>query len=213
MPRSLMVSKQKLEEATFFLSSMDDERDLDHFLFKLSAFLTACHSVVDVMLYDFAERFDLRLTREDWIGPHEFDIASRVMGNTAAQEFLTWWRRSVDELNKDQESPWRFRNILTHRGYPKVIVTVIASSTWGSFPRVDESIYSSARASGSTSGTVTVEVQGLPAENGLPAGTTVSWRGNFTFEEITGVGAVEACRRLHKALRSLVSEAERRYWK
>jgi hypothetical protein len=117
--RPEMQSKDKLAEAAYFLEALSKNAPrTDEFNYNLSAFLGATQSVVDVMLYDFVEKFDLGFNRDDKVTPRDFFVASKAKGSAGALEFLDWWRRKVGGL---EASPlWDTRHFIVHRGYPKM---------------------------------------------------------------------------------------------
>lgn len=115
-----MDSKNKLEEVRYFLNKLRlTAQDGDEFMYILSAFLSAWRSVFDVMLYDYAERYSLGLTREDRITDHEFEIAAKALNHTEALRFIRWWRQQRSVLK--QNPLWKKRTIVIHRGYPPAI--------------------------------------------------------------------------------------------
>jgi len=118
-----MESRKKLEEAHYFLDKLRAvAQNSDEFMYMLSAFLNAWRSVLDVMLYDYAEKYSLGLTREDRITDHEFGIAAKVLNCTGALHFLRWWRQQRSSF---QRNPlWRKRILVVHRGYPPITQTL-----------------------------------------------------------------------------------------
>jgi len=79
-----MDTRDKLEEAQYFLNSLRDEEDPNRFNYNLSAFLGAWRSVLDIMLYDLAEVWTLGLTREDRITDNEFSVAAKALNYSDA---------------------------------------------------------------------------------------------------------------------------------
>jgi hypothetical protein len=114
-------TRSKLEEARHFLKEFirtQKEPDTYKPYFNLSAFLSAWRSVLDVMLYDFAEYYTIGLNREDKMYPRDFWLVSKVQSKKQALEFLDWWNKKRAKLEKNEL--WRMRHIIVHRGYPEI---------------------------------------------------------------------------------------------
>jgi len=115
-----MEARNKLQEADYFLGMLRrTPQDRDAFMYNLSAFLNAWRSVLDVMLYDYAEKYCLGLTREDRVSDHEFEIAAKALNNAEALRFIKWWRQQRGRLI--QNPLWKKRTVVVHRGYPPTI--------------------------------------------------------------------------------------------
>ena len=80
-----------------------------------SAFLAAWRSVLDVLLYDAAFRFNLGFTLDDKIKEWQFKWAANKEENRKAICFLNWWSQKRSSLNK--LSIWKDRDVFLHRGY------------------------------------------------------------------------------------------------
>lgn len=116
-----MQSTDKLAEAEYFLRALLRIEDkMDEFDYNLSAFLGASHSVMDIMLYDFDELFDLGFSRSEKFTPRDFQVASRAMGKSEALRFLEWWNAKTKALAKNPI--WLKRHFIVHRGYPEMEV-------------------------------------------------------------------------------------------
>jgi hypothetical protein len=115
-----MQAAKKLDEARFFLDWLSrtpqDTTHADEFMYILSAFLNSWKSVLDVLLYDYAEKFSLGLSREERITDRDFEVAARALQNTQASSFVHWWRQQLSLLS--QNPLWTKRKIIVHRGYP-----------------------------------------------------------------------------------------------
>jgi len=116
-----MDTRNKLEEANYFLeqilkleSSIPIKRKW--FSYNLSAFLSAWKSVLDIMLYDFAEFYSMGLSRDDLIRPDVFCIVAKAKNNRKAMKFFKWWRKQQKKLSNNDL--WRMRHLVVHRGYP-----------------------------------------------------------------------------------------------
>lgn len=125
-----METRKKLEEARFFLEKFQKsvsgvaEKESSYYL---SAFLSAWRSVLDVMLYDFAEYYSLGLTRQDKVSSDEFSIVAKAQRNDKALVFLKWWAKKIQKLSKNKL--WKMRHIIIHRGYPKIMHQVYVPET------------------------------------------------------------------------------------
>jgi len=116
-----MEAEKKIREAEYFLNQLNNiPQDSDEFIYNLSAFLTAWRSVLDIILYDYAEKFNLGLTREEKVTDRDFEVAARALQHTQALQFIKWWR---DQCNRIARDPllgklWKIRVKIVHRGYP-----------------------------------------------------------------------------------------------
>lgn len=121
--RSKMDTRSKLKETQYFLATLiETQHDSEEGYYNLSAFLSAWRSVLDVMLYDFAEHYSIGLTREDKMMSHDFWIVAKARKNTQALDFYKWWSKKIRKLS---ENPlWSMRHVVVHRGYPEIIQTV-----------------------------------------------------------------------------------------
>jgi hypothetical protein len=197
-----MVSKRKLAEARYFFGGLKGEQDPETFYYKLSAFLNACHSVMDIMIYDFVERQGLGITRDDYLDRASFELVAKSHKVEQEVMFSKWLKEKLDELSR--YPIWNMRKVVTHRGYPNVTQETIylSVSVYGSM-----GIGFSATPS-STSGTITAF--GPP-----PSGSNVSenqTRTVFKLEEAGSREVGEVCGELYELLAGIVSEAEKRFW-
>ena len=114
--RENMHSQKKYKECVFFFKKLErfDEDDIE-WDFYYSAFLAAWRSVLDVLLYDAAFRFNLGFTINDKIREWQFQWAAKKEENVNALSFLSWWSRKRSSLNK--LSIWEDRDVFLHRGY------------------------------------------------------------------------------------------------
>ena len=128
-----MEVDEKLNETSYFLNLLQQNpQDRDHakeFMYVLSAFLNAWRSVLDVLLYDYAEIFSLGLSREERINDRDFEVAARALNNSQAQSFIQWWKQQLSILG--QNPLWLKRKVIVHRGYPPTMhhYTVIVSDS------------------------------------------------------------------------------------
>ena len=128
-----MQSEEKLREARYFLDKLrtmpEDTEHEREYMYLLSAFLNSWRSVMDVMLYDYAEKFSLGFTRQERITDRDFKVAARVLNHTQAKRFIQWWEQKRGKLM--QNPLWTKRTMIVHRGYPetkKVYTLFIAES-------------------------------------------------------------------------------------
>jgi hypothetical protein len=122
-------ARSKIKEAEHFLHEMRDaEKALreDLFRYNLSAFLAAWRSVPDFVLYDYAEKNLLGISREDeerTLIANQFKIAanvvSRLEGNDEPSRFLQWWTKRCNAIYSEHRIVDK-RNYTIHKGYPKV---------------------------------------------------------------------------------------------
>lgn len=108
-------AKDKLMESAFFLNELENSLGVEaRFRYYLSAFLTATYSVLDILLYDFAEKLGFPFTREEFVGERDFFVASKVSGSKEGIEFLRWLQRQKAALAKNPL--WEKRKFTVHRG-------------------------------------------------------------------------------------------------
>ncbi|MGA3109913.1 MAG: hypothetical protein ABSD99_10795 [Candidatus Bathyarchaeia archaeon] len=106
-------AKEKIEEASYFLRRLNRVRP-GVIGYYLSAFLSAWRSVLDVLLFDFAQMYSLGFDSKDRVDDEGFEIAARAMKQKEALRFLAWWRRQLEHVSN---SPlYRARNMIIHRG-------------------------------------------------------------------------------------------------
>lgn len=114
-----MDTRNKLSETAYFLDVLiQKQSDEKQFMYNLSAFLSAWKSVLDVMLYDFAEYYSMGLNREDKIMGHDFWIVAKAQKHREALQFVQWWKQKVGILSNNPL--WKMRHTIVHRGYPEV---------------------------------------------------------------------------------------------
>lgn len=203
-----MEAQNKLQEAQYFLRELSNaSQDTDEFIYKMSAFLSAWRSVFDILLYDYAEKFSLGLTREDKISDYQFEIAIKAFKRYAsvraakALKFLHWWRQKRSELA--QNPLWKTRTIIVHRGYPptmRVIRLYIAESL----------AFSS-----------TLSVSGTPTPNAIPTdyaspappSTQTSTRRviETRFKDFPNNSILDTCEQAFNLMKKIVEEAKRSF--
>lgn len=155
---SAIEAREKLTEAKYFLDQMMrlDFMGLNTGIFKdrefgynLDGFLVAWHSVLDVLRYDFAEKFSLGITRQERVPHRNYlkHLADALAGKnprefSEAAAFYEWMNRQEDELLKRHSLLLEKRHIVVHRGTVKtgvkedltewaVNVSASGSSTYG----------------------------------------------------------------------------------
>lgn len=115
-----MHSEGKLAEAKYFLDLLrvapQDPTHEKEFMYEVSAFLSSWRSVIDVILYDYAEKFNFGFSRDEGITVRDFEVAARVTRNNIATEFIEWLNQQTGSLSNNPL--WRKRNVIVHRGYP-----------------------------------------------------------------------------------------------
>ncbi len=207
-PQKQMGAKAKIEEANYFLQELRRaNQNVFHYYF--SAFLSAWRSVLDVMLFDFAQMYSLGFDDNARINDEGFEIAARATKQREALRFITWWRQQRQRISK---SPlYRARNNLVHRG--------VSPLTY-SFPLVPDS---------SLPPPNSLVVKTLPvlvrfrkhgillsgnAINGLKIPDTArkGIKSEFVFEDFPTRNAVDVCKEAFDKMNGIVNIATRRYW-
>jgi hypothetical protein len=122
-------ARSKIKEAQHFLGEMRHAQELlreDLFRYSLSAFLAAWRSVPEFVLYDYAEKNSLGISREDeerMLVANQFKIAANVImrleSNTEPLRFMQWWLQRCNAIYREHGIVDK-RNYTIHKGYPKV---------------------------------------------------------------------------------------------
>jgi hypothetical protein len=189
-----MDTKTKLEEAKFFLDALTEtQAEMEKFNYNLSAFLNAWRSVLDVMLYDFVERYPLGLTREDKVTDRDFWVAANARNLEEALRFIEWWRRKQGVLKNNPL--WENRIITTHRGYPEVAqYRVYATGSGGNSTTI--------------SGNFAVSTE-IPHQGAIPTAFTPTPDPRFV--DFPNQSIVGLCTRAVNEMEGIVQEAEREF--
>lgn len=119
----------KLQEAQYFLDQMRSHSGgTQDFMFKLSAFLSAARSVMDLLLYDYGIQYGL-FTINDKIYPDDFQRLAQ--GNSMATSFYIWWSQKRDYLATHQIGGFlsEKRHIVVHRGQPAMAWSLVLAET------------------------------------------------------------------------------------
>lgn len=95
-----MVTKRKLAEASYFLDELKNELEPDKFNYKLSAFLSASHSVMDIIIYDFVEMRGMGITRHDWLDGQRFELVAKSHNVPQELEFSKWMKEKNSALSR-----------------------------------------------------------------------------------------------------------------
>ena len=115
-----MTVQDKTKETSFFLSKLQatDYRSNEklHYLF---AFLASARGILEnVILYDYASKYGLPMTLNDYLNAQAF--RSAATGNSLALNFIQWYDQTV--INLRSNPYWTAlgekRNIVFHRGTP-----------------------------------------------------------------------------------------------
>jgi len=188
-----MEAREKLQEAGYFLFQLKQfaDKEIDFFNYSLSAFLGAWTSVPDIMLYDFAEKYSLGLTREDYVTEKEFRLAAKVLNRQEAIDFAEWLDKRISELRKDHSILFRKRIEVVHRGYP------LTTRTYAVNP----------------SGSARIPITSVtPAP---PSQATVQWNVEIKtyFQERPNESVIDICQRAYRDMEILVQDAKYEVWK
>ena len=212
-----MDTRSKLSETNYFLNNLPNvQNNPDEFYYNLSAFLTAWRSVLDVMLYDFAEHFNLRFTREDEMTVRDFTLAARILRNNEATEFILWWKQKQGLLSATPL--WRKRNINFHRGRLGVShYTVYTSGSGGTSNTI---AITSGFHTMITGNMVYPEFFDTLVPGAIPTDTTVNTTAPTTniqtnmeyyFDDLPNQTVIETCRIAYEKIVEIVEEAETKY--
>ena len=90
----IMQSEKKLAEANYFLGKLritpQDATHENESKYTLSAFLNAWRSIIDIILYDYSEKFGLCVSRDEKFLARDFEIAARATNTVLALTFVQW---------------------------------------------------------------------------------------------------------------------------
>lgn len=196
-----MQTRNKLEESKYFLDILPTVReDSNGFRCNLGAFLNAWRSLLDVMLYDFDEFYDLGFTREVEMNDKEFYAVAKALGNEEALRFIRWWRQKQGML---KNSPlWEQRIIDFHRGGTNIQnYSAVVSGSGGNSSTISPAVS-------------TVPLPDDSALKGLVPQMTIAVVAeirDWYFSEFPDKTIVEICSRAYLELVEIVQEAEREF--
>jgi hypothetical protein len=188
-----MDTRNKLKETRYFLDALNLARnEPEKFQYNLSAFLNAWRSILDVMLYDFAEFYSLGFTREEKVTDRDFWVAARAKNLNDAMRFIEWWREKQGVLMNNPL--WRKRTITAHRGYPQVAPYRFYVS-----------------GSGGTSITISGDVvlSAGSAESAIPV--TITPLSELRFTDFPDQSITDLCTRAFSEIERIIQEAEREF--
>lgn len=223
-----MQATEKLDEARYFLDKLRiTPQNRDHekeFMYLLSAFLNAVHSVLDIMLYDYAEGFSLGFTRDEKFTDRDFEVASRAKNDNQALEFILWWKQQSGVMA--QRPLWLKRNVIIHRGYPEIrrVHSIFIADTIAVNSILTASVLSTSR--GPTPDTLTITATTGPhaiptttaAENvgtttapNVPTTSSSSTRTEFYFKDLPDRNILDYCQETLNDMEEIVNSAINRF--
>ena len=191
---SEIEANEKLSEAKYFLDKM---RYLDfmgletgmfedkEFGYNLDGFLVAWHSALDVLRYDFAEKFSLGITRQDRASRDYFRHLAKALASknpkdfSEAAVFYEWMDRQEDGLLKRHASLREKRYVVAHRGTVKTGVKEEVTE-WA----VNVSTYGVSTYSAALYGSYSAGKPGDSVQAGsIPVQPTAAWAGRIIKDE------------------------------
>jgi hypothetical protein len=216
-------TRNKLAECKYFLDILPTlTENLDGFRYNVSAFLNAWRSLLDVMLYDFDEFFNLGFTREVEMSDKEFCAVAKANGKEEALRFVRWWRQKQGML---KNSPlWEERIISFHRGGTNIQnYSAVVSGSGGNSSTIYGPVTTVPIPAGSSLNVLVPQIvsgEAIPTAHGL---TPITAQGQAT---IAGVGrarvaptwyftdfpdktVIEICTAAYAEWQEIVREAER----
>jgi hypothetical protein len=114
-----MEAEKKLRAAEYHLRRMSEEyeRSTEIFTYELECFLVTARSVLDVLLYDFAKKFQLGIDVNERLDYNTFRNRATKKNNIRASEFIEWWQKTKKELENSKVGfLLKKRDIAVHRG-------------------------------------------------------------------------------------------------
>ncbi len=108
-----MAVENKIKEAEFFLGKIS-EYEINEVDYYLSAFLSACRSIPDHLLYDYNIKFNFQIPSDDEEFQNKFRKKSK--DNELTDSFMKWWDSKISEINNDElgRAMWKKRNNNIH---------------------------------------------------------------------------------------------------
>lgn len=219
-----MDAREKLREAAYFLSRMNDLENrgvANEFIYNFDGFLVAWHGIVnDTILYDYAEKFKLPFTREEKMTSHDFAIAARALkerGEEKAIDFLVWLNSRVKDLQKNHDILFESRHVVIHRGSVS-IGAKITEVAYGM--SVSPAIYvvapSPTQAGSIPPAAATPVVQQAHTTPQQPEAVTKysTFRNLFYFnDDPKGRRVIDVCSQAYEDMEKLLVDAEKEVWK
>jgi len=141
-------------------------------------------------------------SRDDRLDDHDFATAATAMRSQPATAFISWWRRQLQNLGKDEI--WKRRNYVIHRG--------IAGIVHGWSIAVSSSI--SATLSGSYSLWTYPQAASSFLSGSVPMGPIASPAASpsVCLADLPGIDLLALCKALLDTLSMIVSEANQTFW-
>jgi len=191
---SEIEANEKLREAKYFLEQM---RRLDfmgfetgvfedkEFSYNFDAFIVAWHSVLDILRFDFAERFSLGITRQERASRDYFRHLAKGLASknpkdfSEAAAFYEWMDRQEDGLLKRHASLREKRYMVAHRGTVKTGVKEEVTEWAVNVSTYGVSTYSTALYSSYSAGKPGDSVQA----GSIPAQPAAAWAGRVVKDE------------------------------
>lgn len=216
-----MDAREKLRETKYFLDQMERLDELGkekEFNYNLEAFIFAWHSIIDnTILYDFAEKYSLGITRHDFMRDYHFRLVARVLdarGEGDALKFLNWLEGKLNDLKHRNSLLFEERTQIVHReriktrnrykptGKTRTYYVNFASfvSMFGPSPITTDSPLH------------TLE-QTLPKHRGVEAVTEPEVKVMTYFQERPDESAFDICKHAYEDMERLVLDAEKEVWK
>jgi len=191
-----MDTIRKLDEAKYLLDLLSYyQKDETKFSYNLNAFLSSWRSVLDIMLYDFAEHYSLGFTREVEMNDKEFYAVAQVLKRTEAVKFIKWWRQKQGILRN--EPLWRKRDISFHRGSLGIIYHYYGYGTGSSSGTISYMTALSPHVSSNMGGAVSPHT--VSTSVGIPF---------WSFLDFQNENLIDKCKEGYAKLEEIVHEAE-----
>lgn len=113
-----MTAESKLDNAEFLFNEMKKHSPKTlEFRRYFAPFLMELFSVWDHLLYDYAAKYRLGISYQDWINVNVFEQRACQLQNQAAIQFINWYSKGRTRLSSDKimKALIENRNIEDHR--------------------------------------------------------------------------------------------------
>jgi hypothetical protein len=207
---SHMQVKEKLNEAHYFLDMLrnapQDNAHERQFIYILSAFLNSWASVLDVLLYDYLEKFSLGFSRSERITERDFEIAARALNHTQATLFIRWWNQQLGLLSNNPL--WTKQNLMVHRGYPPTMHVYMIYVAESMAISSTISVYGASTITAGSSGPSAIPPTTTPSSaTPQPAPQTAQTRAEIRFADRQDRSVIDYCQMAYDEMERIVSSA------
>jgi hypothetical protein len=196
--------RKKLRAAEYHLRRMSEEyeRSTEIFNYELECFLVTIRSVLDVLLYDFAKKFQLGIDVNERLDYNTFRNRATKKNNIRASEFIEWWQKTKKELENSKVGfLLKKRDIAVHRGSVEPDIKKVKKSEKIVLP--ESIIYIRKDEKGNV-----IEKYRSPPESPKTIEPTPPVKINMYFSDNREKNVIDVCKELYEMVAGKVAEAK-----